>query len=290
MPRHITLPGPHPVGSRRTLPAPTGGPPPRDRPDHGAALKNQLESVRAIRANVSTGVDPRFVFKVRAASRLTETNFENKGLHLLGEGDGWQYFVLPADDDASEFQSSIEAYVQTEDGRSFFDLIDQLEPYGREDRSGFGIPYDLQELSYPCVIDIHLWPASSGVEARSRLREARETAGMDELGADEQPAFLVIRARVSREALDALLDLTVVESIRLPPEPFLSPTDWAGSLAVNFVQPQSRDGVVGVIDDGVHTGHTLLHGLVESFNVPDSRVWAPNGPHGTMVAGLVVRR
>jgi subtilisin family serine protease len=231
------------------------------------------------------GVDPRLVFKVSAAARLTDANFENKGLHLLGEADGWEYFVLPAEEDAATLRKAIEEYTASADGRTFFDKVEGLLPYDSDDRRGRGIPDDLAEITFPLVVDIHLWPAGDRPEAQRRLADVR-AIGSEELGSDEQPAFLVVRARVDRTQLENLLQLSAVERVQVPPVPYLSPAEWVGELVENFDQPPPRGGVVGVIDDGIADGHALLAGLVTSLEVPSDRVWAPPGDHGTMVAGL----
>ena len=232
------------------------------------------------------GIDPRLVFKISADSRLTDDSLQSKGLQHLGESSGWDYFVLPHDENATSFRSALEAYRSSEHGKSFFRLIKDIEPYGPEDRRGTGLEPD-QTLTFPLLVDIHLWPASSGPEARERLTPVRALLRDQELGADEQPAFLLVRASVDEATLGGLLALPAVERIRVPPSPYLSPTDWIGPSALDEVeQPPSRTGVVGVIDDGVLAGHPLLDGLVDSFEVPAGRAWAPPTQHGTMVAGL----
>lgn len=230
-------------------------------------------------------MDPRLVFKVSAVTRLKDANFESRGLQLLGESDGWEYFVLPADQDATTLRQAIEAYTATSAGRSFFDKVEGLVPYGEEDRRGRGIPEDLSEVTFPLVVDVHLWPATDGPEARGRLADVRAVGGA-ELGSDEQPAFLVVRVRVDRDQLGALLQLSAVERVQVPPVPYLSPTEWMGPLVEEFEQPPTRGGIVGILDDGVADGHALLAGLVEHVEVPTGHAWAPAGDHGTMVAGL----
>ena len=110
--------------------------------------------------------------------------------------------------------------------------------------------------------------------------------GADELGADEQPAYLLIRAPAARDDLEAVLNQSFVRLVRVPPAPYLSPTDWLDNIASDFEQPERGDGCVGIVDDGVLEGHSLLTGLVDSFQVPEGRIWSPPTQHGTMVAGL----
>ncbi len=232
------------------------------------------------------GIDPRRVFKIRAVSRLTETDLSNKGLQHLGESSGWDYFVLPHDENATTFREALRRYQSSEAGKSVFEKIEGIEPYGPEDRRGPGIESG-QVLAFPLLVDIHLWPAADGPEARERLESVRGLLSEQELAADEQPAFLLVRASIVETTLSALLELPAVERVRVPSSPYLSPTDWIGQSALDAVeQPPIRSGVVGVIDDGVQKGHPLLQGLVDTFEIPSGRVWAPSTTHGTMVAGL----
>lgn len=226
------------------------------------------------------------VFKISADSRLTDDALRNKGLQHLGESSGWDYFVLPHDESASSFRSALDAYRSSDQGRSFFALIKDIEPYGPDDRRGPGLEPDLV-LTFPLLVDIHLWPASSGPEARERLASVREVVGEQERGVDEQPEFLLMRASVEEESLNDLLLLPAVERVRLPPSPYLSPTDWVEQPPPETLdQPAARRGAVGVIDDGVHVNHPLLQALVDAFAVPSGHSWAPPTQHGTMVAGL----
>lgn len=226
------------------------------------------------------------VVKISADSRLTDDALRSKGLQHLGESSGWGYFVLPHDENAASFRSALDAYRSSDQGRSFFALVKDIEPFGPDDRRGPGLESHQTQM-FPLLVDIHLWPASSGPEARERLAPVRALLRDQELGADEQPTFLLVRASVDEATLGGLLVLPAVERVRVPPSPYLSPTDWIGPSALDEVeQPPSRSGVVGVIDDGVLAGHPLLDGLVQSFEVPAGRTWAPPTQHGTMVVGL----
>ena len=184
--------------------------------------------------------DPRLVFKISADSRLTDDALQSKGLQHLGESSGWDYFVLPHDENATSFRSALEAYRSSEHGKSFFGLIKDIEPYGPEDRRGTGLEPD-QTLTFPLLVDIHLWPASSGPEARERLTPVRALLGDQELGADEQPAFLLVRASVDEATLSGLLVLPAVERVRVPPSPYLSPTDWIGPSLWTKLSSHLRD-------------------------------------------------
>jgi len=226
------------------------------------------------------------VFKISAESRLTDDALRNKGLQHLGESSGWDYFVLPHDENATSFRGALDAYRSSDQGRSFFALVKDIEPYGPDDRRGPGLEPD-QVLAFPLLVDIPLWPAPSGPQARERLASVRAVVGDQERGVDEQPEFLLMRASVDEDSLNGLLLLPAVERVRVPPSPYLSPTDWIDQPSFEEIErPAARTGTVGVIDDGVHLNHPLLRGLVDAFDVPLGRSWAPPTQHGTMVAGL----
>lgn len=58
-------------------------------------------------------------------------------------------------------------------GRSFFNAIEHVEPYGPQDRRGPGIPEDLAEILEPTVVDVVAWPSATAAEAQRRLRDMR---------------------------------------------------------------------------------------------------------------------
>lgn len=98
----------------------------------------------------------------------------------------------------------------------------------------------------------------------------------------------MVRARLSGAGVDALLGLAVVERVRFPPSPFIEPSDWT-QVGAEDLELEIADGSsIGVIDDGIASGHPLLRagGVASSRSFPAGHTWAPPSPHGTMVAGL----
>lgn len=228
------------------------------------------------------------MFKVKATTRL---NVAPRGLELLGDTADWTYFVLPADADATRFTADLEQYTAGEGAKvlqEFFGDITAIEPYGPSDRRGPGLPSG--PFDGDVLVDVQLWPSHDDAEARRRLDDATRVLAATEstlVTTDRRALSTLARARVTSAALDALLDVGVVEAIRTPLAPFIEPSDWLTASVDDLTRPPAIDVVVGVIDDGVHDGHPLLADLIVSQAAePAGHTWAPPTHHGTLVAGL----
>lgn len=251
----------------------------------------------ASQIRVVEGVDPGLVFKVRATGRIADDAFASRGLTFLGETRDWTYFVFSDEDVPRRFLDQLATYSDAPDeqgaptpGRSFFNAIEHVEPYGPQDRRGPGIPEDLAEILEPTVVDVVAWPSATAAEAQRRLRDMRTVLARfagEELASDVRAQFTVVRARLSRDGLEAMLGLAVVERVRTPPTPFIEPSDWVARGVDDLHLDYGSGEPVGVVDDGIADGHPLLRGVVASRReFPAGHTWQPMGPHGTMVAGL----
>lgn len=72
--------------------------------------------------------------------------------------------------------------------RTFFNAVENIQPYGPEDRRGTGLPENLAGLTEPIVVDA----AASRQEAERRLRNLRavvERFDGEELAHDARPRF-----------------------------------------------------------------------------------------------------
>ncbi len=293
---HLQLPNPAHLEQRRQGAA---QPPrrPRNPRQHGQKLQQEVEAATSIsRREVIEGVDPRFVFKLKATTRLPDSVWEPRGLGFLGEAEGWIYFVITETDRPDRLAEALADYAAAPDEEgapaplaSLFGNIEELEPYGPEDRKGPGIPQD-DEVEEWTVVDAQLWPSADDDEASRRVDEVHaviEFSGGTVIDEDRRPQLTLVRARISRESLFALLELPVVETIRTPPTPFIDPSDWITAGVDDLDVEVTSDEPVGVIDDGVATGHPLLRDLVRSERAfPVGHAWQPIGNHGTHVAGL----
>lgn len=292
MPQHLQLPQPQQVPSRRTSQA--GGKRPTRQPGvHGGHLKQQLTRVVQKPRRLDEGVDPRLVFKISAQSRPTEETFLNRGLKVLGETVDYTYFVL-AEDQGSSLATDLEKYTKTGNLKSFFDLIEGIEPYGPEDRMGPGLDEAGLEYTGQRTFDVAIWPSGRMLEAQARATTVEtvveQSTNDSVLLSSITPRRSYLRVSVSSKTLNDLLDVSVIETIRTPPVPYLDFRDWWSADTQSLQRETKSGGVVGILDDSPHLEHPLLKELVLSDEhlAPDSYGWQRRGTHGTEVTGRVL--
>ncbi len=299
---HLLLPTPTVLDSRRQGPAGGPGSTARNPRQHGQRLQRELERAieRARPIRVVEGVDPGLVFKVQAKGRITDDTWTARGLAFLGETGDWTYFVVSREDAPEQLLEQLSNYAAGPDLegakaplRTFFNAVENIQPYGPEDRRGPGLPGDLAGLADGIVVDVAAWPSDSHEEAERRLQNLRvvvERYDGAELASDARPRFTVLRARVSGEGVLALLEQAVVERIRTPPTPYLEPSDWM-ARGLEDIEYRFEDGEpIGVVDDAI-AAHPLLDGVVQSRrSFPEDHSWAQPSRHGTMVAGIAAYR
>ncbi len=290
MPEHLLLPNPRPLQSRRSSPA-GGGSPNRPRGQHGTHLRQQLQTARAPR-QLNAGVDPDLVFKVKAGSRPEDSSFEGRGLQVLGESTDYTYFVLATDQGAS-LEQAIERYVRTGELRTFFNQIDDIEPYGPSDRTGPGIADLDGSTSGQHTVDVVIWPSGTYSEAQRRTSIVEQIVGQNGgrvLLRSVSARRSYLRVSVSSAGLDDLLNTSVVELARTPPVPFLDFRDWRDLDISTITRSEVASEVVGVLDDSPESAHPLLRGLVVSDESlgPPTYPWQQRGTHGTEVVGRVL--
>lgn len=290
MPEHLLLPNPRPLHSRRSSPA-GGGSPNRQRGQHGAHLRQQLQTARAPR-KLNAGVDPDLVFKIRAVARPEDSSFVGRGLQVLGETVDYTYFVLSIDQGAS-LDQAVDRYTRTGELRTFFNQIDDIEPYGAADRTGPGIADLDGGPKGENDVDVIIWPSATHSEAQRRSSLVEEIVGQNSgqvLLRSVSSRRSYLRVRISSAGLDDLLNTSVVELVRTPPVPFLDFRDWR-NIDISFVSRSDvASEVVGVLDDSPESAHPLLNGLVVSDEslAPATYQWQQRGTHGTEVVGRVL--
>ena len=180
MPQHLLLPDPRRLPLRRAGGGGGGTPPRQPGRPRAERLGEQLPVPARAPRRLNLGVDPSLVFKVKAGSRPEDSAFEGRGLHVLGETVDYAYFVL-ADDQGSAFSAAMKHYMRTGDMRSFFNMIDDIETYGPEDRRGPGVDghrdvtYGLWRLQHK-----HLAGEHSGGGAIARRPPSRRSSSAPE--------------------------------------------------------------------------------------------------------------
>ncbi|EHR53573.1 subtilase family protease [Saccharomonospora marina XMU15] len=232
------------------------------------------------------------MFKISATARPDENVFARQALQVLGETIDYTYFVL-ASDQGDALGHAIDVYRRTGDMRSFFALIDDIEPYGPEDRRGPGISELGDRFPGRVVIDIGIWVAGTRDEAVARVQTVENVlarTGDTILLRSVSARRTYLRAEVTAEGLANMLDTSVVEFVRTPPVPFLDFRDWWNAGATDVRRVEKPGAVVGVLDDAPATAHPLLDGIVLSVEslAPASYAWQQPGSHGTEVAGRVL--
>lgn len=299
MAEHLLLPERIALASRRQGTAGGSGSPERNPRRHGRRLEREVQEAVATARPVTVieGVDPGLVFKVRASGRITDETWGHRGVALLGDTDDWTYFVLSEDEVPGRLVAELRRYTAGPDemgGRAplqtFFNAVEDIQPYGPEDRRTPTLPDNLRDLGEPILVDAVAWPSPTPQEAQRRLRNIRRVVafyGGREIASDARARFTVLRARLSGEGVEGLLHLPVVEKLRTPPMPFIEPSDWWGRRADDIEVVEEEAEPIAIIDDGIADGHPLLTGAVASRRAfPAGHAWSAIGPHGTMVAGL----
>lgn len=287
---HLLLPDPRRLPSRRASGSGGGGPD-RQWGRHGNHLKTQLTQVVRAPRRIDQGVDPGLVFKIRAASRPTDSGFEGRGLQILGETVDYTYFVM-SEDNGTALSTAISNYSTRGLLHSFFDAVNDIEPYGPADRRGAGVK-GLTGFSGTIVVDIGLWAAGSHAEA------VRRATTVETILAASQGRVLLrstsarrnfLRVEVDEQGLQDLLEISVVEVVRTPPVPFLDFREWRNLSVDELSLSTEPSATVGVLDDAPATAHPLLAGLVQSVDslAPDGYEWQMQGHHGTEVVGRVL--
>ncbi len=290
MPDHLVLPDPRQLPSRRAGGA-GGGTPARQPAAHGAHLRQRLAAAVQPPRRLNRGVDPSLVFKVRAASRPPEGAFEGRGLEVLGESVDYTYFVL-AEDGATSFDRAIDQYRRTGDLRSFFNVINDIEPYESDDRRGPGLE-DAPPFSGVRTFDVALWPANDEREAQNRVAVVEAilaSRGSEVLLRSVSARRSYLRVSASQASLNDLLETSVVELVRTPPVPFMDFRDWRNVAGHELELQAESSATVGVLDDAPAEAHPLLAGRVLSTETlsPSTYSWQPPGSHGTEVVGRLL--
>ncbi|WP_311836259.1 S8 family serine peptidase [Cellulomonas fimi] len=197
-----------------------------------------------------------------------------------------------ASDHGESLHAALQLYAATGELRSFFNQIDNIEPYGPGDRTGPGLDSLEHNFAGTRVIDVAVWPSAAYAEAQRRAAIVETIVtqnGGEVLLRSVSARRSYLRVATTALGLDDLLNTSVVELVRTPPVPFLDFRDWRSIDIAALTRAQQQSEVVGVLDDSPESSHPLLAGLVlsdESLGPPDYQ-WQQRGTHGTEVVGRV---
>jgi hypothetical protein len=295
VPDHLQLPDASPLPDRRTQPGPRT--PTRNPRRHGERLNTDLEQAveRAREIRIVEGVDPALVFRVKTSGRVGADKWRNRGLELLTEGGDWDYVVLSPGVAPPKIGDELHRYTDGPDEEgapaplsSFFAMLEEIHPYGSEDRLPVEVAAELDLRPGP--VDLVIWPASSDLESKRRVEQVLAVVrrvGGTVTATDRNRRSPAIRATLDGPMARELATVPVLELLRLPAIPYVDPSDWR-DIRAEDLRVERRDGPpIGVLDDAIGTANPLLRDVVEgSYAFPETHAWQPPGDHGTMVAGL----
>lgn len=281
--------------------------------EHGRALDRQIEklteSFEARLARREEGLNPKLIFRLRLKSgfrELADDDVRKLGLGLLGRSANGVLVVFPDNASVQELRRRIQEYSGIAlDGHSYseLDAIEGVEELGREDRLGRRLTAAPLLAGEVAALDIELWHGGDKVECRAWIREVRAILERFQLHVTDDyvgSSLCLLRARVSRDALDALLDpqIDYIKEIERRPKPSfemgtlvqLNASELASQLQI---RPEGLVGII-VVDSGVATSHPLLREIIgDAQTAPNTGsgdlagdVDETTGGHGTAVAGI----
>ena len=235
------------------------------------------------------------MFRVKASGRVGADKWRNRGLELLTEGGEWDYVVLSPGVAVPKIGDELARYTDSPDEEgaraplsSFFAMLEEIYPYGPEDRLAPEVSAELDLVPGP--VDLVIWPASNREEAALRVEQVVKVVrnlGGAVTATDKNQRSPAIRATLDGAMARVLATVPVLEILRLPAIPYVDPSDWR-DIKDEDLRIERRDGPpIGVLDDAIGTANPLLRNVVAaSYAFPADHAWQPAGDHGTMVAGL----
>lgn len=298
-------------------------PPMRDRGQHGAKLKEQLEKslgeIVSKRRDKGIQSENLVVFELMSdalSPDLLEHMLRKFNMYLVEETDipnsnnsklivQFESFndiqLFNNERELWESNDQTEAVLTYAKRRDIFSCIDNIRTVTREDRIGVRLKECLANLSLDStgffIVNIDIWfngEKTTALEVERQIQQVLGTEGSKLLGDLFQiPSLLLGRALVNEYTLNALLDMDIVAMVELPfsnvsSEPYeLFKYDYKP-----IIQDELRENapLATILDSGIFTGNPLLENMVvaeEEFDTTENTTTDMNG-HGTGVAGIVV--
>lgn len=287
-----------------------GGPPPaRDRDEHTAKLRGELDAATAEqrRRRKPEFVDPSLILRVQMSGALLEEDWERLGLTVLSSDVDRTLILFASSEDMQDFRARLDAYQGGPlAGRKHapyinfvagIDSIGSVEPRDRIGsrlrEEGFAEVDDFAaQASY--LVDIELWDLG---ERRLRERKIEEVIRYVEARPGEVfdryvgPSISMFRARLTGELVRTLLTIEEIAAIDLPPAPDVTTAEafdltLADAPALNVLGEDAP--LIGIIDSGVNDHPFLADIIAGSIGVPANLGTADVWGHGTRVAGIAV--
>ncbi len=292
---------------RHRRPAPVSRPR-RDNEAYGReleiAVKSLGEDFEEATAQQPPQFDPACIFRIKLdLGQVDEAEWQRSGLTLLSEEPG-NVVVLFSEDQLAAFAERVGKYAEPlPEGRAaptyswIASITTDMKLWNRDDRRGPKLSGIRVEPDNTYSVDVDLWHYGARAEWEARLEELRLYVSAESgqfLNSYVGSSLSVARVRITGDALERLLDVGIVQSVDLPPQPDLgigqllqTPLD---QFQAPVKPPPAGASSVCVIDSGIATGHPLLGPCVgDTAPIPASLgSGLDQHGHGTKVAGIAV--
>ncbi|MCQ9183721.1 S8 family peptidase [Streptomyces sp. IBSBF 2953] len=302
-------------GSRRKVQRGFGGG--RNFGDHKKHADDLSDDVDYVLGEVAArapalGIDPRLILVVEtlasSQSVAEEVNWQRSGLRIVDTSSTKRVIAFSDDPAMTLFLSRLEEYSEGPKGsqasatyEAFFDNINDVRPYGLQDRLGVELDTVLRQVdpNDELTVDVEVWYPGDIVTAEAWLTlisDALEGAGgvVHDTFSSEASGLALMRVSAGAGVIRQLLDVDLVAKVEALPDSLsinASPSEIDADSIVGLPLPEASAPLVGIIDSGVLDNHPLLRGCV--VEAVSTSAWIEDGAdrhgHGTAVASILAR-
>lgn len=276
---------------------------------HSQRLRTELDAavVEQQRRRKPEFVDPSLILRVRMNGMTLEEEWERLGLTVLASDEDKTLILFSSTDEMQGFRDRLSAYARgvppgqvAPSYAGFIDRVEEIVSVEPRDRlgirlreEGFVSPDDFApERSF--LLDVELWDLGRR-ELRTRkldqIADYIDARGGEVLDRYVGPSITMLRARLSGTVVRTLLDLDVIATIDLPPEPDVETSDALNLALADLPElaPVSDNApVIGIIDSGLNAHPLLEDVLVGAIGIPAALGGADDFGHGTRVGGIAL--
>jgi len=275
--------------------------------DKGTFHRNTISAADSIAASLETlknkfsgSINPSLIYEVEINQRnvspdIFEKTLAAMGIHILSVAENKKgYWIVFSDDEKFYgFKKKLETYVSEHGAKyEFFHAIESLRDIPREEKIG----KDLTERplgDFPEFIDIELWRMTDpqrNINFVNQMRQ-RYTGNLNFRITDEliSKSFVLLRAKMSREVFDEIIELKEIARADRPSIPPFNPFEFRSiDVKEQDIEPpdDSAAGIL-IIDSGLISSHPLLEKCIgdeQNFQTGEAAIQDTVG-HGTAVAG-----
>ncbi|MFE6801531.1 S8 family peptidase [Streptomyces sp. NPDC057681] len=258
------------------------------------------------------GIDPKLILVVEtlasSQSVAEEVNWQRSGLRIVDTSSTKRVIAFSDDPAMALFLSRLEKYSGgLKDGQAsatyegFFDNIDNVRPYGAQDRLGAELGTLLRQANSDdeLTVDVEVWYPGDIVTAESWLTLISDAIGaaggvVHDTFSSEASGLALMRVSAVAGIVRQLLRVDLVAKVEVLPESLVinaSPSEISADSVADLPLPDAGSPLVGIIDSGVLSNHPLLRGCV--VEAVSTSTWIEDGAdrhgHGTAVASILAR-